>query len=93
LSEASDLVQSVFGIDFTLLLFTIALIASSAVTTLLRSRVIAFRKTKTLPFIMLVSVILKVILAIALILSGTGVLGLLAASIDTLWLASVIKFH
>jgi O-antigen/teichoic acid export membrane protein len=65
-----------FKIDFNLIIVTILFIGSSAIMTLFRSIVIASLKTKTLPVIVIISAIVKLVLAGILVLLGTGELGI-----------------
>ncbi len=69
-------IHDTFRIDFSLIIVTISLIGSTAITTLLRSIVIASLKTKTLPIIMILSAIAKIVLGVILILIGVGALGI-----------------
>ena len=72
-----DWIGTTFGIDFTLSIIAILLIASSCFTNLFRGVVISSQKTKMLPVIMIIAGLVKIVLAIILISIGTGVLGLI----------------
>ena len=69
-------IENTFGIDFTLSIIAIFLIASSCFINLFRGVVISSQKTKMLPIIMIVAGSAKIALAIILISIGTGALGL-----------------
>jgi O-antigen/teichoic acid export membrane protein len=71
-----DWLSDVFGIGFGLMIVVDLLITSYAIFTVLYSIVVASLKTKVLPLIIIISSIAKVILALALVLMGYGVLGL-----------------
>jgi len=71
-----DWIETTFGINFTLSIIAILLIASSCFTNLFRGVVISSQKTKMLPVIMIIAGSVKIVLAIILISIGTGVLGL-----------------
>jgi O-antigen/teichoic acid export membrane protein len=73
---AQNWIYGVFRFDFSLMIIALFLIGSSTIAMLLRSVVIASLKTKSLPFIIISSSIVKLILAIILVLMGTGALGL-----------------
>ncbi len=79
-----------FGIDFNLVAIAVLLMASSAITTLFRSIIIATLKTKMLPIIMIIASTAKLGLAIALVLIGTGALGLTVGYTFNQILASII---
>lgn len=66
---------AIFKLDFSLIIVTISLVASSAVMALLRSIVIASLNTKMLPVIMILSTIAKIALAVILVVTGAGALG------------------
>lgn len=66
----------VFPIDFSLLVVAIVIITSSVLAQFLRSVLISCLKTKSLPAILLLSSAVKIILAIVLVLLGSGALGL-----------------
>lgn len=72
----SSWIHDVYGIDFSLVIVAIILVASNAIQLLLYSVVTASLKTKVLPKIMIVSSTAKLLLTVILILMGTGVLGL-----------------
>jgi O-antigen/teichoic acid export membrane protein len=65
-----------FKIDFNLILLTILFMGCYGIMTLFRSIIIASLKTKTLPIIVIISAIAKLVLTVILISVGTGVLGL-----------------
>jgi O-antigen/teichoic acid export membrane protein len=65
-----------FNLDFSLLVVSIILIASTTIMTLFRSIVVSSLKTKMLPLIMIVGAIVKIILAYILVLNGYGALGI-----------------
>ena len=65
-----------FGLDITIIL--ILLIGISVIVNLLRSILIASLKTKSLPKIMVISSIIRIVLAIVLVLLGTGAAGITA---------------
>ena len=69
-------IYDTFKIDSNLLIVSILLIGSSVITTLLRSVVFSTLNTKTLPLIMTSSASSKVILAIILVMIGSGALGI-----------------
>jgi O-antigen/teichoic acid export membrane protein len=68
--------QAVFGFDSGLIIISILLIGSSTISMLFRSIVIASLRTKSLPTIIITSSIVKLILAIILVMMGTGAIGL-----------------
>lgn len=68
--------NEVLKLDFNLIIVAFIFVGSFAILTLFRSIIIASLKTKALPFAALLSTALKFILAIALVISGTGALGL-----------------
>jgi O-antigen/teichoic acid export membrane protein len=72
----STWIYDVYGIDFSLVLVAVILVASHTISGLLYSVVIASLKTKVLPKIMIVSSTAKLFVALILVLMGTGVLGL-----------------
>jgi len=72
----NDWLSNVFGISFGLIIVVDLLIASYAIFTVLYSIVVASLKTKVLPIIIIISSIAKVILALTLVLTGYGILGL-----------------
>ena len=63
-----------FGLDLTVIL--ILLIGISVIVNLLRNILIASLKTKSLPKIMVISSIIRIVLAIFLVLFGTGAAGI-----------------
>jgi O-antigen/teichoic acid export membrane protein len=71
-----DWFSNAFGIGFVLIIVVNLLIISYAIYSVLYSIVIASLKTKVLPIIIVISSVSKVILALALVLTGYGVLGL-----------------
>lgn len=72
---AKDLIGNSFNIDLNLIIISIILISSSAISTLFRSIVIASLKTRILPIASIASTIVKITATIILISSGTGALG------------------
>jgi O-antigen/teichoic acid export membrane protein len=72
----SSWIYDVYGIDFSLVVVAVILVASHTISGLLYSVVIASLKTKVLPKIMIVSSTAKLFVTVILILMGTGVLGL-----------------
>jgi O-antigen/teichoic acid export membrane protein len=72
----SSWIYDVYGIDFSLVVVAVMIVASSTIFGLLYSVVIASLKTKVLPKIMIVSSTAKLFVTVILILMGTGVLGL-----------------
>lgn len=64
------------AIGFDLIVILILLIGISAIASLLRSVRIASLETKSLPIIMIISSIFRIILAIILVLLGNGVVGI-----------------
>ena len=79
-----------FKIDFNLIIVTILFVASSSIMTLFRSIVIASLKTKTLPTIVIISAVAKIVLAGILVLAGIGVLGITISSTFFPILASLL---
>jgi O-antigen/teichoic acid export membrane protein len=71
-----DWMYTVFPIDFSLLIVAIVIISSSVIAQFFRSVLVSSLKTKSLPGILLISSIAKIILGVALVLLGTGALGL-----------------
>jgi len=74
--SAKDWLSSAFGLDFGLIIVINLLIASYSVFSVLYSVVIASLRTKVLPIIIVISSVCKVVMALAMVLSGYGVLGL-----------------
>jgi len=66
----------VFDFDIELILIAIMFVASSAITMLFRSVIIASLNTSSLPIIIITSSIVKLVLAIILLLIGAGAVGL-----------------
>ena len=73
---AQNWIHEIFDFDLDLLLIAILFVGSSAISMLFRSVVIASLKTKSLPIIIISSSIVKLILAVVLLLIGTGAVGL-----------------
>ena len=69
-------IHDIFNFDLQLILIAILFVGSSALSMLFRSVVIASLKTRSLPIIIISSSIVKLILAAALLLMGTGAVGL-----------------
>jgi O-antigen/teichoic acid export membrane protein len=69
-------IQNFFGFDFTLIIIAILLVGSFNTTMLFRSTVVASLKTESLPPIFIISSVAKLILAIVLIVTGFGSVGL-----------------
>jgi O-antigen/teichoic acid export membrane protein len=64
-------------LDSLLVLFSIVMVCSSTLVVLLRSVLISILKTKTLLIVMILSSVLKFLIAVSLIYSGTGAIGLM----------------
>jgi O-antigen/teichoic acid export membrane protein len=73
---AQNWIHGIFDFDLELILTAILYIGSAVLFMLFRSVVIASLKTKSLPIIIISSSIVKVSLAAALLLIGTGTVGL-----------------
>jgi O-antigen/teichoic acid export membrane protein len=73
---SKEWIYDVFKIGFSLIVVFILLIASSAISNLFRSIVIASVKTKILPAVAILSTIAKFALTIILVVIGTGALGI-----------------
>lgn len=69
-------IHIVFRFDFNLTLVSILLIGASVMSMLFRSIVISSLATKSLPIIIIISSIFKLVLSIVLVLLGTGAIGL-----------------
>ena len=82
--------DNTFGIKPDLVVVTILLIASSAMTTLFRSIVIATLKTRILPIVMTISSSLKIVLSVILIMNGWEAPGLTIGYTMNQILASII---
>lgn len=72
----NDWIYGAFDTDLSLVLVSILLLGSTVIATLFRSIVIASLKTKMLSFVMIVSSTTKLVLAVILVLLGTGTVGL-----------------
>ena len=75
------------NITFDLILISILLIATTAISNLLRSYLISSLQTQSLPIIMIVSSVCKICIAVILVLLGTGTIGIavgyVSASLST----------
>jgi len=78
------------NLDYNLIILSILLVVSSGFATLFRSIMISFLYTKSLPRIMVITSLCKIILAIILVLNGTGPSGIIAAYISTKTMAAVL---
>ena len=87
---ASDWVSNNFGIDFSLIILAILLIASTCFTRLFRGVLIASQKTKMLPIIFAVAGIIKIVLAVILVSIGTGELGVTIGFTSFFIVASIL---
>ncbi len=85
-----DWIRYAFHIDFSLFFLSLLIIASSALSALLRSIVIASLKTRILYLLSIMSSIAKVALAFALVLMGLGALGILIGYTVPTILTSVV---
>jgi O-antigen/teichoic acid export membrane protein len=83
-------IYNVFNVDFDLLILTIIITGSSIITTLFRSIVISSLKTRVLPKILIISSTVKIILAIVLVLAGTGAVGMMVGYTSTNILSSIL---
>jgi O-antigen/teichoic acid export membrane protein len=83
-------IYDAFKVDFDLLILTIIITGSSIITTLFRSIVISSLKTKVLPKILIISSMVKIILAIVLVLAGTGAVGMMIGYTSTNILSSIL---
>jgi O-antigen/teichoic acid export membrane protein len=72
---AYNWVNGIFKLNFSLIVVTIALLGSTVFMTLLRSIVIASLKIKTLPIIMILSNIVRIVTGVILVLFGAGAFG------------------
>jgi O-antigen/teichoic acid export membrane protein len=77
---ASNWIYDYFKMDFNLIIVTILFMGSFSIMTLFRSIVIASLKTNTLPVIMIISTIAKIVLAVILVSVGSGALGITISS-------------
>jgi O-antigen/teichoic acid export membrane protein len=84
------LIYDIFRMDFSLIIVSILLTGSFAIATLFRSIIISSLNTKVLPMRTIVSSIAKVVLAIVLVLMGTGVLGLTIAYLFNYVISSIL---
>lgn len=85
-----DWISYDFHVDFRLFLLSILIIASSAISALLRSIVVASLKTRILYVLSIISSIAKVLLALALVLVGLGAIGILIGYAFPTILTSVV---
>jgi O-antigen/teichoic acid export membrane protein len=83
-------IYDVFKVDFDLLILTVIITGSSVITTLFRSIVISSLKTRVLPKILIISSTVKIILAIVLVLAGTGAVGMMIGYTSTNILSSIL---
>lgn len=83
-------IYGIFGFDFGLMIISILIIGSTAISLLFRAVVIASLKTKSLPIIIIASSIVKLILAIILVLIGTGTLGVTVGFASNFILSSIL---
>lgn len=65
------------NIDFDLVVLSTPIIGMFVIAALLRSILVASLRTKSLPFVMLVSSVCRVISTVILVLLGTGVMGII----------------
>lgn len=77
-------------IDFSLVVVAFLLVASTALATLFRSIIIATLTTKALPLIALLSASVKFVLAIVLVLVGTGALGVVIGFTSSSIMGSIL---
>lgn len=70
-----DWISNAFKIDSNLVIISIVFIATSAISTLFRSIVIASLKTKILPIVAIAATIAKIMLTLLLIYIGLGAVG------------------
>jgi O-antigen/teichoic acid export membrane protein len=68
---------AIFDIDLGLILIALALVASMALSTVFRAIVISTLKTQILPIVLVLSTVVKVLLAIVLALVGLGAVGVM----------------
>jgi O-antigen/teichoic acid export membrane protein len=80
----------VFDFDLELIFIAILFVGSSAISMLFRSVIIASLKTKSLPIIIIASSIVKLVLAVALLLIGTGAVGLTIGIASNYVLSSIL---
>jgi O-antigen/teichoic acid export membrane protein len=73
---AKDWIHEVFEIDFSLIIIAIVLMGGSAIYMLFYSIITASFKTRVLPIIIVISSVIKLLLAFSLLLNGNGLLGL-----------------
>jgi O-antigen/teichoic acid export membrane protein len=89
---ARDWIQDIFHVNSDLLIITLLIIVSSSSYTLFYSALVASLKTKVLPIIIIISQVLKLILAIGLYFYGSGILGLAIGYTFGQILASVLLY-
>jgi len=78
------------SIEFELIIISIFLIAISVIVNLLRSILIASLETKSLPKIMIIGSVCKIVLAVTLVLSGLGANGITMAYLSSYIAAAVL---
>lgn len=78
------------NLGLNIMIFSVLLVASSSISFLTRSIVIATLRTKILPIIMVISSSLRTILVIILVLANAGALGIVTGYISFEVLASII---
>ncbi len=79
-----------FSLDFSLLILSLILIASTAMMTLSRSIVISSLDTKMLPLTMIVGTLVKILLAYALVVNDNGALGIMTGFVFVPILGSIL---
>jgi O-antigen/teichoic acid export membrane protein len=79
-----------FSLDFSLLILSVILIASTTIMTLSRSIVISSLDTKMLPVTMIIGAILKILLAYALVVNELGSLGIMTGFVFLPILGSIL---
>ncbi|TLX79335.1 MAG: hypothetical protein E6L00_08210, partial [Thaumarchaeota archaeon] len=84
------LMHDIFRIDFSLLIIAITLLASTVTSTLFRSLIISSLNTKTLPVVMIISTTIRFVLAIILVSTGIGSLGVVIGFTILPVLASIL---
>jgi len=70
-------IEKTFVMNFELVLMTILITVSTAISLLFRSIVISTLRTKILPIVMILSASFKIVIAVILILMGMGAFGIL----------------
>jgi O-antigen/teichoic acid export membrane protein len=79
-----------YSLDFSLIVVSLFLLTSTAISTLFRYIVIASLKTRKLFLISIFSIIVKITVAIILVLEGAGVLGVIVGYTITPILTSIL---